>query len=158
MKHIVRMSVVLLPAIAVACTEAHPPPQSPAAATMLAAPPASTCPLGVEGATVLYEDTATGGRLTFTAPKEKLDELRERARDASALHGTGQKLGKGHDGKHGNGGHHGLKAMQLPPAYGGEEDIEGGARINVTPADAHDLEVLRTKLRERAREMMRSCS
>ncbi|MBX3232568.1 MAG: hypothetical protein KIT84_16455 [Labilithrix sp.] len=117
----------------------------------------SPCPLGVHGARVAYEETETGARLTFTAPSEKVAELQSRARDASAMHGTGRRLGQGHEGKHGEGGYHGLKPMQMPAAYAGEQDLEGGARIDITPHDPNDLAALRAKVQTRARELMESC-
>jgi hypothetical protein len=138
-----------------ACTESHPPPQTPASGANLETPRA--CPLGVDGASVTYEPTADGGALVFTAPPEQVADLRQRAQDASAVHGPGEKLGKGHDGKHGSGGDHGLKAMQLPPARVGAIDVEGGARIAFIPADMSDLDVLRVKLQARARELMARC-
>lgn len=148
--------VVAIAAIAlVACTEAQPPPNT--AASIKSAPAPSSCPLGVDGARVIYEDTESGGRLTFTAAPEKLDMLRRRARDAAAMHGPAQGLGEGHDGRHGTGGNHGLRAMQMPPAYAAEQDLDGGARIDLTPHDAADLQVLRAKLRTRAMELMASC-
>lgn len=150
-------ALVALGGFVIACTEAAVPPRSAASASILQAPAPSTCPLGVPGALVQYEETPTGAALKLTAPPEHLAELRERARYASALHGTGQKVGEGHEGRHGTGGHHGLKAMQLPPAHAGEEDIENGARITVSPVDARDVDALRAKLKVRAREMMSDC-
>jgi len=144
-------------ALVASCTEATPPARSPAAAAILAAPAPSTCPLGVQGARVVYEEMPEGGALVFTAPAEKVEELRDRARNASAMHGPGQKVGMGHDGKHGEGGVHGLRMMQMPPAYAGADDIEGGARIRIYPADASDIDVLRAKLKARAEEMMAVC-
>jgi hypothetical protein len=115
------------------------------------------CALGVPGATVVAEDTPDGIALSFTS-KEKVTELRERAGDAAAQHGPGQHLGKGHEGTHGQGGVHGLQAMQAPPSRSVAEDIENGSRIRFVPADAADKESLRAKLRERADEMnTRSC-
>lgn len=148
-------AVSLSACVLVACTEANPPPR--AADSIRSAPPPSSCPLGVDGARVVYEDTEKGGRLTFTAPPAQIEDLRRRARDAAAMHGTGQQKGEGHDGRHGNGGEHGLRPMQLPPASAGEQDLEGGARIDVTPRYEGDLLVLRAKLRERAQELMASC-
>lgn len=157
MKPIVIASAFVLFVFAAGCTEATPPPRPPAAAAILAAPAPSTCPLGVQGARVVYEETPEGAALVFTAPAEKVEELRDRARNASAMHGPGQKVGMGHDGKHGEGGVHGLKMMQMPPAYAGADEIEGGARIRVYPADVADVDVLRTKLKVRAEEMMAVC-
>jgi hypothetical protein len=141
----------------VACTTAEPPPRTPEAATILRARTNTTCPLGVRDAHVAVDDTIDGIALTFTATTDRLGELRERAADAAAMHGPGQGLGKGHDGRHGTGGEHGLKAMQLPPADAGEQDIDGGARIYLRPADPKDLATLRMKVRERAEAMMASC-
>lgn len=157
MKAKLLVSLVAMAALGLACTEATPPPRSASSAAILEAPVPSTCALGMPGALVVFEETPRGAALTFKAEPEHLAELRERAQYASAMHGPGQKVGKGHDGKHGNGGHHGLKAMQMPPAYAGEEDIEGGARISFTPVDANDIDVLRAKLKVRAQEMMSDC-
>jgi hypothetical protein len=136
------------------CSKADPPPRSTASVTNADATP---CPLGVRGAHVIVEDTEVGVTMTFTAPATDLPDLRERARDAAAMHGPGQHLGKGHDGQHFTGGDHGLKAMQLPPSFAGEEDIDGGARIRFMPADPADLDLLRTRIRERAGAMMNAC-
>jgi hypothetical protein len=133
----------------VSCTTAAPPK------TATAEP--SRCALGVPGAAVTVTDVEGGVALDLTAPPEALPDLRERASDAAAMHGPGERMGKGHEGKHGSGGNHGLKAMQLPPAHGIERDIPGGARIELHPADDKDLAALRAKVRERAGEMMASC-
>lgn len=138
----------------VACTKADPPARSTASVTSAET---TACPLGVPGAHVIVEDTDVGVIMTFTATADRLADLRERARDAAALHGPGQRLGKGHDGHHASGADHGLKAMQLPPTFAGEEDIDGGARIRFTPADAADRDILRAKIRERATAMMTAC-
>jgi hypothetical protein len=107
------------------------------------------CPLGVPGATVVAEDTPDGIALSFRS-KNKPEEMRERANDAAAQHGPGQRLGLGHDGKHGDGAEHGLQLMQAPPARSVAEDIEEGARIRFVAADSRETEALRSKLRERA--------
>jgi hypothetical protein len=150
----IELMVVMLALAAVACTEAQPAPVS--ATSMKTAAPPPACPLGVSGARVAYEDTESGGRLTLTAPPAQLDDLRRRARDAAAMHGPARQ-GEGHEGRHAMGGEHGLRPMQLPPSRGEAQDLEGGARIDLTPYDAADLTVLRAKLRDRAHEMMASC-
>lgn len=110
-----------------------------------------SCPLGVRGAAVAATDTADGITLTFTTDVvANVEELRTRARDAAAMHGPGEKVGLGHDGRHGEGGQHGLQTLQLPPVHAAEDDVNEGARIRFVPADQKDLEVLRTKLRARA--------
>ncbi len=158
-----RLLVTLFPALVVvvaslaACATEGQPPVKTAGASITQAETSSACPLGVPGAHVVVDDTDVGVMMTFTATADRLGDLRERARDAAAMHGPGQHLGKGHDGRHSMGGDHGLKAMQLPPAFAGEEDIDGGARIRLTPADAADRDVLRAKVRERATAMMAEC-
>lgn len=132
-----------------ACTESVPTPE-----TVRSEP--ARCPLGIADARVRYEATAAGGALVFLTTPEHLDELRERAWYASASHGP-ERLGKGHHGKHGTGGRHGLQPMQLPPASAGVDEIDGGARISFTPADPNDTGVLRAKLEARARELMAGC-
>lgn len=113
------------------------------------------CPLGVPGAIVSVQDTDDGVALAFVSA-DKPVELRERVHYAAAQHGPAQKLGLGHDGKHGDGGDHGLQAFQMPPMYAGVEDLDKGARLVLTPVDAADRDALRAKARERAEHMMTS--
>jgi hypothetical protein len=141
------LAVTLLTLLAVACS------------TSQTASPALTqgetprgCALGVSGATVIAEDTPDGIALSFRS-QNRPEEMRERANDAAAQHGSGQRLGRGHEGNHGEGGDHGLQMMQVPPARSVSDDIEGGARIRFAPADPKDTESLRSKLRERADAM-----
>ena len=110
------------------------------------------CPLGVGGATVVAEDTPDGIALSFTSV-DKVVEVRERAGDAAAQHGQGQHLGRGHDGRHAEGGDHGLQMMQMPPARAAAADIDGGSRVGFVPNDPADKTVLRAKLRDRAAAM-----
>ncbi len=110
------------------------------------------CPLGVMGAHVTAEDTPDGVVLSFTTDGDPT-ELRQRVFDASAMYGPGARMGKGHEGTHGEGGQHGLLAMQLPPLSAASAEIPQGARIRFVPANAADLETMRTKLRARALDM-----
>jgi hypothetical protein len=110
------------------------------------------CPLGVRGAQVWAEDTPDGVALTFVSP-DRPAEMRVRAHDAAAQHAPGQRLGQGHNGKHGDGGDHGLQLMQAPVAYSVAADIESGARIYFVPIHAADRDALRLQLRERAARM-----
>ncbi len=138
--------------LAAGCSTASTP-KSDTTVTRAEAP--RGCPLGVDGAQVTVEDTVDGVAMTFTS-KDKVDELRTRARDSAAMYGP-RKAGQGHDGKHAQGGHHGLQPMQMPPAWASTEDVEGGARIRLSPVDAGDLGALRAKARERAMAMSQSC-
>lgn len=150
-------ALVLCAAFVAGCTASEPAPRNPEGTTILQAQADAHCPLGVPSARVEVADTPGGVSMTFTASPDRIAELRARASDAAAMHGPGQRLGRGHDGKHGSGGEHGLQAMQLPPSHAGAEDIEGGARLNLRPVDPSDLGALRLKARERAAAMSASC-
>jgi len=130
------------------CTHSEPP-VTPASAS------ARTCPLGIDGGSVKVDDTEDGVMLAFTGPN--VAEVRERVFDASATYGTGKGFGKGHEGHHGDGGRHGLQAQQLPPMRAASAEIEGGARLRLTPVDVGDLQVLRTKVRARVLAMNGPC-
>ena len=149
---------VFFSAITVACAD-PPPPKSPPPAAISEATMRTTCPLGVTNAHVVYDDTATGAKLTFSTTPDRLAELRERAHNASALHGNGEHVGQGHDGKHGLGsGRHGIRPNHMPPSTAGVEDTPDGARLIITPRDAKDLEELRRGLKARVEKMMTSCT
>ena len=145
-----RIFVALVPVASVVvagCTTG----QTPAPSLTQAEAPRG-CALGVAGATVVAEDTADGIALRFTS-KNNAEEMRERAHDAAAQHGPGQRVGLGHDLRHGHGGDHGLQMIQAPAATSVAEDVESGARIRFVPADPAEKERLRAKLRERADAM-----
>jgi hypothetical protein len=146
--------VVVFGVAAIACTpDTGGQPAKDPSITKADAP--RGCPFGVEGAQILVTDTADGVQMDFTVSPSspRLADLRERVADASAMHGSGEEVGKGHNGKHQEGGHHGLKPMQLPAARGMFEKIEAGGRLVIKPVDPADLTLLRTKVRERARAM-----
>ena len=139
-----------------ACASDPPPKPGTATTATTAGTPGTGCPLGVEGARVTVEDTTDGVALTFTTVT-RVDELRTRARTASLMHGAGKQQGAGHDGVHGQGGHHGLHAMHLPPATGTVDDVADGARIRLVPFDAADLSRLREHAREGAARVQTVC-
>jgi len=120
-----------------------PPPVAPAKAA---------CPLGVDGATVVAEDTLDGAALVFASPGDG-NELRERARRSASMRGPYGHRGLGHDGHHGGGGHHGLQAASLPAARATARDVRDGARIDLVPTYPADLDALRAAVRERASRM-----
>ena len=142
-----KIIALALLAAAAACTSG----QSPSPSLTQADAPRG-CPLGVSGANVTVENTPDGIALSFRSP-DRVAEMRERANDAAAQHGPGQSLGRGHEGKHAEGGEHGLQLMQMPGSRSVATDIEGGARVRFVPIDPADTESLRSKLRERASVM-----
>jgi len=141
------LALVFVALAAAACTTAQTP-----APTLTQGEAPRGCALGVPGATVVAEDTPDGVALSFTS-KGKPEQMRERANDAAAQHGPGERVGAGHLGRHGQGGDHGLQMAQVPAAKSVAEDIENGARIRFVPADPAEKDRLRAKLRERADAM-----
>lgn len=140
-------------ALALAGCTTTPPPQS---ATSVTSETIGGCALGVSGALATADDTPDGVALTILSAN-RLDEVRVRARDAATLHGPDSRQGLGHDGHHAEGGKHGLQPAQLPPARASATDIDGGARIELVPVDAADLERLRSSIRARANAMNLRC-
>ncbi|MDB4939342.1 MAG: hypothetical protein JWP87_6314 [Labilithrix sp.] len=141
------LPLVFVTLLLAACTTAQTP-----APTLTQAEAPRGCALGVAGATVVAEDTSDGIALSFTS-KDRPEEMRERANDAAAQHGPGERLGRGHEGRHGSGGDHGLQMIQAPAARSVADDIENGARVRFVPVDPAEKEVLRAKLRDRADAM-----
>ena len=142
------LALVLVALVAAGCTTA----QSQQGPRLTGGETRPGCALGVGGATVTAEDIPDGIALSFTST-DKPAEMRERANDAAAQHGPGSRVGRGHDGRHGEGADHGLKAMQLPVARSVAEDIDNGARIRFVAVDPADTESLRARLRERTASM-----
>jgi hypothetical protein len=128
-----------------------------------AGPPAETvppldalsCPLGVDGARVEITDVDGGVEMTFTS-MARIEELRERTRRAADLHGPGAQQGVGHRGRHRQGemAHHGLQAFAFPPARITVQDVELGARLQMSAVFPSDVERIRARARERAEAMM----
>ena len=115
------------------------------------------CPLGVSGARATAESTADGVALVFTS-KYRADELRVRAHDAAMQHGPGAHEGQGHWGLHGQVGNHGLHAMHLPKMRAVAENIDGGARLVLTPLDQLDLDRLRQSVADGIAQMNARCT
>lgn len=140
-----------IPALVVLLASCAPkalPPRPPPAPE----PSRQACPLGVEGATVVAENTADGIALIFRS-SDRVAEIRERTRRAARLHGPFGHEGIGHHGRHGEGGHHGLKGHELPQARAVAEEIEGGARLSLVPVYPSELDALRARVEARAVEM-----
>ncbi len=119
------------------------------------------CPMQVEGTTVNAEDVEGGVAVTFTTSSD-IAELRKRVAHLAQMHGQpGMGMhapadagdGHAHGGKPSDASQHqgGMMAggMMMPAATAQSEEVEGGARILLTPQDAADLD----KLREHARHM-----
>ncbi len=147
----------------VACAESTTTQKPADATTIQSAQATKSCPFGVSGADVVVNDTPDGVVMTFTTTPDKLSDLRERVADAAAMHGPGEQVGKGHEdssttgAKHGEGGNHGLKAMQFPPMRATMDKVDNGAKLTLSAQVPADVPALRAKARERAKAMAESC-
>lgn len=139
------LALVFVTLVAAACTTA----QSQQTPHLTQAETRQGCALGVGGATVTAADTLDGIALDFVST-DKPEEVRERANDAAAQHLPGARAGRGHEGRHAEGGDHGLQMMQMPAARSVSENTASGARIRFVAVDPAETEALRTKVRQRA--------
>jgi hypothetical protein len=133
--------IVVLPATG--CGRSEFVPSAPAPASSAA------CPLGVPGARVDAIDSPEGVDLRITAPADRVDEVRHRARDAAQLHGIGAHQGLGHEGKHLGAQRHGLRLTELPPIRTMVEDVDGGAQIALVARLPEQVSDVRSFVRAR---------
>lgn len=150
---------------------APPPSQAATAppANMEGMPPGA-CPMAVPGTQLAAAETRDGEAVTFTTTPDRAAELRTRVRAMAEMHNRHHQGGDGMGGMHG-GLHHGemmgggsmgssgggdAMAMMPPPSRAAVEDVEGGARLIVTPNDPSDLDRLRSAVRMHAEHMQQS--
>lgn len=119
----------------------------------------ATCPMVVEGAKVEVADTATGVALTFTTDSEgDVADLRERARQMAAMYeshgGRGgmmwHRMGRGMGRGMGAGAGRGMGAgpgHPMPAAKATVTEVDKGARVELVPTDAAQLDALREHMR-----------
>lgn len=162
---------VALMTTAVACMGGHAAssPASTAQAPMNApggmeGMPMSACPMAVPGTQLGVTDTRDGEAVTFTTSPDLAAELRSRVHAMADMHNSHHQ-GGGMEGMHGGMQHGGMMgggsmgstggrdAMMPPPSRAAVEDVEGGARLVVTPNDPADLDRLRSTVRMHAEHM-----
>lgn len=171
-------SLACMPAM-MAWHAASPAPAMARAAPGAEAVPVGACPMIVAGTQVAASDAPAGEALTFTTASGDVGEVRRRAHAMAEGHDHGA-AGAGHGGMghgagmmgagmmghgmmgtgggqarvgQGPGGGHGVHEAAIPPSRMAVEDVDGGARIVVTPDDPADLETVRSAVRARARHM-----
>ena len=105
------------------------------------------CPLDVAGTQVVIADVDGGVVLAFTTPGD-VAELRVRVHHMADMHAM-------HDMHRMHGpmshGHMGISAplqMRMVPVQAAVADIDGGARVTLTPIDPAQLEALRAQARD----------
>jgi hypothetical protein len=166
-ENIMRTSIVLIiGALALGGCASSQANRQPAAAEPQAAPPpmrpqqgtrggsmggdmAGMCPMAVEGTTVRAEDVEGGAAIVFTTTGD-VAELRRRVAHMADMHNQHHGDGHGHMM-----GMHGMMAggMMMPPATARSEEIEGGARLVLTPRDPAELANLRQHVHQHAEQM-----
>jgi hypothetical protein len=158
-------------------------PSTPQAST--AATPSqdmdAMCPMNVPGTKVSAEDTATGAAFTFTTTPDQVQALRDRvsamaemhnrhhaamgehgsmqgSAGAGGMHGDAQGSAGMHGSMHGGAGTEGgAEGMGMPvAARASAEDVDGGARLVLTPNDPADLPKLQSMVRAHAEHMEQS--
>jgi len=170
---------VALTTTGIACMGGHAasrPPATSSAQAATGAPggmeamPIGACPMAVPGTQVAVAETRDGEAVTFTTSPDRAGDLRTRVHAMADMHNRHHQGGGGMEGMHG-GMHHGgtmdggsmgspvggdAMAMMPPPSRASVEDVEGGARIVVTPNDPGDLDRLRSAVRMHAEHMRES--
>jgi hypothetical protein len=124
---------------------------------------ADACPMAVKGTAVQMANTSDGISMTFTTTTGDVTDLRSRVRamadrmNARSSQGMGMGTGMhgammgGADAGPGMMMGHGM--MMMPAVRAQVEDVEGGARLRVTPVDASKLADMREHM-QRHVEMM----
>jgi hypothetical protein len=102
------------------------------------------CPAEVPGTTVSASDTRDGAAITFTTTGD-VAQLRQRVQHMAEMHehmmqGSGD-MGSGH------------MHMMMVASTARVEDVEGGARIVLTPNDPAKLDELRMHVHEHTTQM-----
>ncbi len=142
----------------------HPAETAP---TGMSAMSMQNCPMSVPGTQVAAADIPDGESITFTTSPDRAADLRARVHAMADMHNRHHQ-GGGMEEMHGGMQHGGMMgggsmgsssagadqmAMMPPPSRASVEDVEGGARIVVTPNDPADLDRLRSAVRMHAQHM-----
>jgi hypothetical protein len=111
---------------------------------------AAMCPMAVPGTTVQAADAPNGMTMTFTTAGD-VSDLRRRVR-SMADH---MNMRSGGGGMHGMMGPEGgaMMGRTMPAVHAKAEDIDRGARIQMTPADPAKLGEMREAMQQHAQHM-----
>jgi hypothetical protein len=105
-----------------------------------------TCPMNLQGTTVVVADTPAGIAVSLTTKPENVTELRKRVEQMAAMHSgesTSQAMMQG----------------QMMPGTVKYEPIPEGARLTLTPKDPARLAEFRTQVRAHVEKMQKGeCS
>ena len=132
------------------------------------------CPMGVQGTTVQATETADGMSMAFTTTGD-VGELRRRAhamadrmngQASGAMGMSGMMMkggdggagmmmgsGMGHPGMMGDGGAGMMMGGSMPPMNVQVDDVEGGARLRMTPRDPSRVAEMKKHVQQHAQMM-----
>ncbi|MBS2027610.1 MAG: hypothetical protein JST54_06890 [Deltaproteobacteria bacterium] len=133
------------------------PPRS-GAASITAETTGGICPFAVPGTRVVTSKVEGGAALDFTTHKGGVAELRRRVAAVAERHNALHDLGGTAVASRSNAPGHGVSGGEVPPmnsAKASVEDIDGGARVILTPQDPSQLQVLRQHVESRVALMYR---
>ncbi len=105
----------------------------------------SMCPVALPGTRVELQSTEAGVAMVFTNRGGRLKELRDRVRSMAELHNEAMRAHAGADSE----SPPGLQPLSRASA----EDVEGGGRLVLTPADPAELGALRAHAASRVQRM-----
>ena len=148
-----RLLTVITTSVVLACggSKSQPtapqPPPSEAHAHGEAGGMGGMCPMEVPDTKVSAEDTQDGVAVTFTTTGD-VSQLRQRVHHMAEMHE--HMMQGGMSGSASMGSDH---MMKMVPSTARAEDIEGGARIVLTPKDPAQLAELRAHAHEHASQM-----
>lgn len=123
------------------------------------------CPMALSGVQVTRSETDSGVLLTFTTDLANVSDLRQRVRAMAQMyqqhqgHGPmmwqhmGPRHGPGMLPPNGMGPGRGMGPGPMPALNATVEDIEGGARLFLTPVNPADLELLQEHLQMHQQRM-----
>jgi DNA-binding transcriptional LysR family regulator len=140
--HIWTCAALLLLAVG-GCSSGHAGTQPPATAAAPAQPThthGAGCPMMMDPATtqITTADTSNGVAVTFTTDGD-VNDVRARARHMADMH---NQMAAMHGGAAGGGMH----GMAMVPSRATAEDLPGGARVVLVPADPAQLATLRQQV------------
>ncbi len=145
--------------------------QSPVKGSAAHSEAMNDCPMKVPGVAVQATDTSNGISLSFTTTGNNVDEVRRRVHSMADRHnqhhpdtagasaqqgqssGASQQQAQSKTESTAGMGHAMMGHGTMVPATASVEDIEGGARITLTPRDAAQVETLRTNVRSHVEKM-----
>jgi len=148
-----RAFALFLALITGACAHSSTPATSEAAGGKRPCCDSDSCPMTQDGVQVVYEDTADGAAMVFTATDAVA--LQTRVGKMAEKHGAQGEAGEHHHGEH-HGDHHGdHHGEQEVPHSARADNTAQGARLIMTPTDPAQLDALRAHVKGHVEKMQR---